>query len=198
MTATTLTTRDVAAISCWARTTWRVARSHHAHTPDRPEAEGGPLTDAAITEFGPHAYYEARRGGGITIYHSTRTGLLQFQRETLHQVPWNTVAAWLNTWTSTDRDTLIHLERERFNLEHSAEELTYNPAATTAQTMAIARRREQRMAAGDRDTIRTLTHQMDDLTAQYLTGQHAPAPQLELFCNTLAALPGLGGLSELG
>lgn len=52
MTATTLTTRDVAAISCWARTTWRVARSLRVHTPDRPEAEGSSLTDAATAEFG--------------------------------------------------------------------------------------------------------------------------------------------------
>lgn len=178
---TTLTTRDVAAISCWARTTWRVARSLRAHTPDRPEAEGSSLTDAATAEFGIDVQYEATRGGGITIYRAIRRGPLDFQRETVHQVPWNTVATWLDTWSSSDRQTLIQLEDERFALEHTAEDLHYNPAATMADHHALAQRRQERMDAGDRDTIRAITARMDQLVAEYLTGQHSPAHQLEMF-----------------
>ena len=177
----TLSNRDVAAISCWARTTWRVARSHRAGTPDRPEAEGSPLTDAASTEFGAHAHYEARHGSGITIYHSTRTGNLQYQRETLHQVTWTTVAAWLNTWTDTDRRTLIQLDCERFHLEHSEEDLTYNPAETTPEAMARAQRRQERMDNGDRAKIRALDQQISVLVERYLTGDRSPADQLEFF-----------------
>lgn len=182
MTATaTVAPRDIAAISCWARTTWRIARNHRAGTPDRPEAEGSPLTDTATTAFGAHARYEARRGSGITIYHSTRTGELQYQRETLLQVTWTTVAAWLNSWTDTDRQTLIDLDRQRFQLEHSEEDLTYNPAETTAETRARAQRRQQRMDNGDRAKIRALDHQLRALVEQYLTRHRSPADQLNLF-----------------
>lgn len=177
----TLTNRDVVAISCWARTTWRVARSLRAGTPDRPEAEGSPLTDAASTEFGTHAHYEARRGSGITIYHSTRSEELQYQRETLHQVTWTTVAAWLNTWTDTDRQTLIELDRERFHLEHSEEDLTFNPAETTAEAMARSQRRGERMDNGDRAKIRGLDQQIRALVERYLTGDRSPADQLGFF-----------------
>ena len=183
MTATLFTTHDLMVIAQWAHAPWRLARSlRWGVNPDRPELEGGSLRATFFpdieTEF-PDAWYEgSHKNLGI---HTYRLANGHHQRDHLHTVTWTTVERWLHRWTRTDIEHLVTFDQERRGIEHTPEELDYNPTRTTAEHQEISRRRHERLTNGGYQRLHEIHQEQTELIRDHLTGARSPAQQEALF-----------------